>query len=150
MTFTIRRGMIDDHEALVAIWLSSVSESHSFLSEAQIQMLLPLVRTQALPALELWVLCGEAGEPVGFMGLDGSKLEAMFIAPTHKRKGGGQMLLAHARRQKGPLTVDVNEQNPKAAAFYLANGFKVTGRSPTDSGGRPFPLLHLAESNTAN
>jgi len=41
--------------------------------------------------------------------------------------------------------VDVNEQNPDAIKFYLAAGFTIVGRSPLDSGGRPFPLLHLRE-----
>jgi putative acetyltransferase len=145
MNYSLRPARAEDHEALVDIWLRSVRSSHAFLSEADIQHLLPLVRTQALPALELWVLCAEDRTPVGFMGLDGAKLEAMFIVPEFKRQGGGKLLLSHARALKGPLTVDVNEQNHAATAFWLANGFKVAGRSPTDGGGRPFPLLHLVE-----
>ena len=42
----------------------------------------------------------------------------------------------------GPLAVDVNEQNEAALGFYRSLGFELVGRSPTDSGGRPFPLLH--------
>ena len=48
---------------------------------------------------------------------------------------------------KGPLVVDVNEQNPQALQFYLAEGFQVVGRSELDGGGRPFPLLHLREAS---
>jgi putative acetyltransferase len=29
--------------------------------------------------------------------------------------------------------------------FYEACGFEVCGRSETDDGGRPFPLLHMRE-----
>jgi putative acetyltransferase len=32
---------------------------------------------------------------------------------------------------------------PRATAFYEALGFSVVGRSPTDGGGRPFPILHM-------
>lgn len=142
---TIREGRPDDHESLLAIWLRSVRGSHSFLTEEDIQGLLPLVREQALPALELWVLCDDDGEPVGFSGLDGAKMEALFIAPEFAGRGGGRALVEHARRLKGPLTVDVNEQNPAALHFYQALGFRGVGRSETDGGGRPFPLLHLAE-----
>jgi putative acetyltransferase len=53
------------------------------------------------------------------------------------------MLVEHARLIKGPLTVDVNEQNPLALQFYERMGFKVVGRSELDGGGKPFPLLHL-------
>ncbi len=119
--------------------------THAFLSEEDIAALRPEVRDAALPALELWVLCGDDGELLGFMGLDSAKLEALYIAPSSSRRGGGRMLVERARRLKGPLAVDVNEQNPAALRFYEAMGFRVCGRSPLDSAGRPFPLLHLVE-----
>lgn len=142
---TIREGRPEDHPALLAVWLRAVRGSHTFLTEDDIQALYPLVRDAALPALELWVLCDDGGQPVGFSGLDGAKMEALFIAPEFAGRGGGRMLVEHARRLKGPLTVDVNEQNPAALRFYERMGFRVVGRSPTDGGGRPFPLLHLAD-----
>ena len=141
----IREGRPGDWRRLLEIWEASVRATHSFLSEQDIAGLLPEVRDAALPALELWVLCDDDGELLGFMGLDGTKLEALFIAPSSSRRGGGRMLVEHARRLKGPLTVDVNEQNPAALRFYEAMGFAVRGRSPVDGSGRPFPLLHLAE-----
>ncbi len=132
------------------MWLRSVRATHTFLSEADIQALLPVVRHQALPALELWVLSTDDGAPIGFLGIDGAVIEALFIAPEHLRRGGGRMLLEHARRlarerSQDPLTADVNEQNPEAVRFYEACGFTVTGRSPVDAAGRPFPLLHLRD-----
>ena len=39
--------------------------------------------------------------------------------------------------------LDVNEQNPDAVDFYRRRGFEQVGRSPVDSDGRPFPLLHF-------
>ncbi|MFA9441468.1 acetyltransferase [Uliginosibacterium sp. sgz301328] len=143
----IRPAQRQDHSLLLDIWQRSVRASHDFLSEQDIQTLLPLVRDMALPNLELWVLCSDTAAPVGFMGLDGNKLEALFIAPSYFGQGGGKLMVEHARRLKGPLRVDVNEQNPGAVAFYLANGFKVAARSPVDSQGQPFPLLHLCEAD---
>jgi putative acetyltransferase len=142
---TIRAATPADHAKLLEIWLRSVRATHTFLTEADIQRLLPLVRDAALPALELWVLCGEDSTPIGFLGLEGAKVEALFLAPEWCRRGGGRMLLDHARRLKGRLTVDVNEQNPEAVRFYQACGFTIVGRSPLDGDGRPFPLLHLRE-----
>ena len=141
----IRKAQQEDHEALLRIWESSVRATHDFLSEQHIQSLLPVVRDQALPALEVWVLCNEEADSVGFVGLDGNKLEALFISPSSFRQGCGKILLEHARSLKGNLQVDVNEQNPRAVEFYLSNGFSVSGRSPTDPQGLPFPLLHLNE-----
>ncbi len=143
---SIRKAQAEDHPVLLGIWEQSVRASHDFLSEKDIQSLIPIVRDQALPNLEVWVLCDEASAPVGFMGLDGSKLEALFISPERFRKGGGKIMLEHARRLKGQLQVDVNEQNTRAVAFYLSNGFSVSSRSSTDSQGNPFPLLHLLEA----
>ena len=53
--------------------------------------------------------------------------------------------MEHARSLKGPLLLDVNEQNPQARVFYESLGFVVDGRSSVDSTGRPFPLLHMRE-----
>ena len=142
----IREAAISDREAILDVWLRSVRATHAFLTEEHIQALLPEVRDLALPALELWVLCAGQGEVIGFLGLSGASIEALFLCPRHLRRGGGRMLVEHARRLKGALTVDVNEQNPEALKFYEACGFEVVGRSPVDAGGRPFPLLHLAQS----
>ena len=141
---TIREATSADRAALLDIWLRSVRATHTFLTEDDIQSLYPLVRDHALPALELWVLCD--GESLsGWMGLSASKLEALFLAPEFTGRGGGRALVKHARQLKGPLTVDVNEQNPEALRFYEACGFEVCGRFATDDGGRPFPLLHMRE-----
>jgi putative acetyltransferase len=141
----IRTAKPSELDTLVGIWLESVRATHAFLTEADIQELLPAVRERALPNLELWVLATDDDEPIGFMGLSGARVEALFIAPAHLGRGGGRLLIEHARRLKGPLAADVNEQNPEALEFYLACGFGVVGRSPTDADGRPFPLLHLRE-----
>jgi len=140
----IRRSRSDELDALVDIWLRSVRATHRFLTESDIQELLPLVRDEALPGLEeIWVLCVDGRTPIGFMGLSANGIEALFIAPEHLRRGGGTMLIEHARRIRGALHVDVNEQNPEAIGFYAACGFRVVGRSPVDEQGRPFPLVHM-------
>ena len=140
----IRRGMPADLDALLDIWLRSVRATHTFLSEDDIQFLLPLVRDCLTSGeLEVWVLCSETGALMGFMGLSRSKMEALFLAPEFHRRGGGRRLVRHAQELRGELTVDVNEQNPAACRFYEACGFVVEGRSELDSTGRPFPLLHM-------
>ena len=142
--FSIRAGQPSDHPRLVEIWLASVRATHTFLSEEEIQELLPLVKEQALPALELWILL-DGDEVIGFSGLAENNLEALFLHPEYLGKGGGKMLVNHARKLKGSLVVDVNEQNPDALNFYKSVGFEVVGRSETDAGGRPYPILHLRE-----
>jgi putative acetyltransferase len=105
---------------------------------------LPLTRDYlASDETEFWVLCVDSGTLIGFMGLSGSKMESLFLAPEFHRRGGGRRLVRHAQALKGELTVDVNEQNVPAWRFYEACGFVVEGRSELDDKGRPFPLLHM-------
>ena len=141
----IRRSQPADGDTLMDVWLRSVRATHGFLTEADVQSLLPHVRDYLASADEgLWVLCTDGGEVMGFMGMSGSKVESLFLAPEHQRRGGGRRMIQHAREVGGDdLTVDVNEQNPDACRFYQACGFVVEGRSPLDDQGRPFPLLHM-------
>lgn len=140
----IRRSVPADREALVDIWLRSVQATHSFLTEQDIQSLLPPTRdylTSDEP--ELWVLCSNTEEVMGFMGLSEGKIDALFLAPEFQGRGGGRQLVQYAQQLQGNLTVDVNEQNPAARRFYEACGFVVEGRSELDDAGRPFPLLYM-------
>jgi putative acetyltransferase len=144
-SMTIRRAEESDRERLVEIWLGAVRASHAFLTEEQIQDLLPVVRRVLPHQLEVWALAIATGTVVGFLGLSGAKVEALFVAPEWFGRGGGTLLLDYARQMKGPLLVDVNEQNPRAVRFYLDRGFHIIGRSERDGQGNPFPLLHLGE-----
>jgi putative acetyltransferase len=148
----IRRARAADHDALVALWERSVRATHDFLTEADIGTLRPLVG-EALSddALELWVLTAGADVPIGFMGLAGQDIAALFLEPAHRNQGGGSRLVAHAQvLRDGDLTVEVNEQNPAARLFYEALGFVIVGRSPLDDAGRPFPILHMRRPTTSD
>jgi putative acetyltransferase len=148
----IRSATPDDRDALFDIWLRSVRATHTFVSEADIQSFIPLVRDYlASSATEFWVLSDEERTLVGFMGLADSRLESLFLAPEFHRRGWGRRLVEHARTRCGELAVEVNEQNAAAVGFYKACGFVVEGRSEVDDTGRPYPLLHMRlEAPTTN
>ena len=140
----IRKAATTDRDALFDIWLRSVRATHTFLSEEEIQNLIPAVREYlASTGTQFWVLTGDGEAVVGFMGLSGSRMESLFLRPDAFRRGYGRTLVKHAQALHGDITVDVNEQNEQARAFYEACGFVVEGRSDVDDAGRPFPLLHL-------
>ena len=147
--FGIRRAVPGDRELLVDIWWRSACATHRFLSAQELEALLPDVRALQLESLHTWVLCAPDSEAIGFLVMEGRAVDALFIVPEWLRRGGGTRLMRLARRIAGPLTVEVNEQNSDALAFYLAQGFAVARRSPTDSAGRPYPLLCLEESHAA-
>jgi len=139
----IRAGEANDHRTLVDIWDRAVRATHHFLTEQQITEYYQQVLHHYLPQAELWVAEQDSGQLTGFIGLDGPQVDMLFIDPHHHGQGTGSALLQFAQQRYGRLTVDVNEQNPEALGFYQHVGFVVTGRSPLDSGGKPFPLLHL-------
>ena len=140
----IRRAMPTDGEVLLDVWLRSVRATHSFVSEEELQSMIPQVRDYlASSEPELWVLRDDAGTIVGFMGMSSNKMESLFLDPEFHRRGGGRRLVRHAQALHGELTVDVNEQNSAARGFYEACGFIVEGRSELDDQGRPYPLLHM-------
>ncbi|MBD9645764.1 MULTISPECIES: acetyltransferase [unclassified Pantoea] len=132
-----------DFEAITTLWEASVRATHHFLQDADIRALRPLVREQYLPMVELRVYRDEQQNIVGFLGVADNRLEMLFVAPQVFGLGIGKQLLRFAIEQMNVTELDVNEQNPQALGFYQHQGFVITGRSPLDGQGNPFPLLHL-------
>lgn len=139
----IRRSRPDEIERLFEIWRDSTDATHGFVSREDLTAIARIVREDYLPAAELWVIVDADDRALGFMGMTGSSVDSLFIDPAHHGRGLGRAMIDHARAISPDLTVEVNEQNPGAAAFYRAMGFTQVGRSPLDDQGRPYPLLHL-------
>ncbi|KUM55036.1 acetyltransferase [Rheinheimera sp. EpRS3] len=132
-----------EYQTLIEIWETSVRATHDFLSEEYLQQLKPLILEQYFDAVNLTCAKTSTGEIVGFCGVHDGNIEMLFIAPEMRGQGIGALLAAHAITVQGATKVDVNEQNLKALGFYQRMGFAVTGRSPTDGQGKPYPLLHM-------
>ena len=137
----IRKSIPADAPVLTEIWRASVRATHDFLSPDDFKELEKLVGEQYLPNVEVDVIENH-GKPIGFMGMTDNNIDSLFISPDQRGKGIGKHMIAHAK-QRGALTVDVNEQNTQGVGFYRHLGFVETGRSETDDQGRPYPLLHL-------
>jgi putative acetyltransferase len=80
---TIRPAATSEGDHLVAIWLRSVRATHAFLTEDDIQELLPFVRAELNDpvGLDLWVLLDDHDVSVGFAGLAGAEVAALFLDP---------------------------------------------------------------------
>lgn len=132
-----------DLPRVVEVWKTSVRATHHFLSEADIQFIKPLVLDELTQMERLVGVRDADGRVVGFMGLDGVDVAALFIHPTWRGQGIGRQLLTYVVDTLGASQLDVNEQNDQSVGFYRRMGFEVIGRSAVDGLGQPFPLLHM-------
>lgn len=136
--YKIREATDSDHTEILRVWEEAVRDTHGFLNDGEIEFYKKLIPVY-LKEVELRV-SEQDGRINGFSGISGMKLEMLFVA--QREKGIGSQLLADAIT-RGVNAVDVNEENTQAAGFYLAKGFRQSGRSETDGEGRPHPILHL-------
>ena len=77
------------------------------------------------------------------MGLNRTRLEMLFIAPTERGAGLGRRLIEYGIRQYALSETTVNEQNPQAVGFYRHMGFEPYKRTERDEEGGPYPLLYM-------
>ncbi|WP_313204287.1 acetyltransferase [Stenotrophomonas sp.] len=139
---TLRPSRASDGDAVVDLWRRAVDATHDFLS-AEDRRAIDAEVAGFLPQAPLLLAVDADDRPQGFMLIDGSHMEALFIDPEVHGQGIGRQLVEHALAQHSTLTTDVNAQNAQALGFYLRMGFVETGRSEVDSQGRPYPLIHL-------
>lgn len=75
---------------LTTIWEDSVRATHLFLSEAEIQTIKAYV-PQALTGVSHLLVAERAqGQPVAFMGIEGPRLEMLFLSPAERGAGLGR------------------------------------------------------------
>ena len=144
------------------VWEPSVRATHTFLNEGDIQAIRPEVYEGLAHVDHLLAAVADDTDGarrvlgldrrpphgiVAFAGIQDGKLEMLFCAPQAMRHGIGGSLVSHAVDTWGVRSVDVNEQNPDAVAFYERMGFEVASRSPLDDAGRPFPVLHMTRGS---
>lgn len=139
----VRPSRTDDLPRLFEIWRDAVAATHGFLAAEDLEFFTGLVRDQYLPASSFTVAVDDGDRPIAFLGMTGAKIDSLFVAPEQHGRGIGRSMIDHSRKAHPKLSVDVNEQNEGAVAFYERMGFRRTGRSELDDSGRPYPILHM-------
>lgn len=130
----------EEYSGLVELWERSVRQTHRFLAQEDILYYKNFV-TEALLKLKVYSI-NQDNAPLGFLAIDGHRLEMLFIDPRHLYQGLGRLLISFAFEQ-GITEVEVNEQNESAVRFYHAVGFEVIGRQAVDGFGKPYPILSM-------
>jgi len=131
-----------DLPRVMDIWRAAVDATHDFLAPSDRDAIEAEV-LEFFPQVSLLLAIDSSDAPLGFMFLHDGHLEALFVDPDHHGKGIGKALIRNVLGAHPNLTVDVNEQNPKALGFYEHLGFERVGRSALDGQGRAYPLIHL-------
>jgi putative acetyltransferase len=142
MEIKIRASRPEDGARVMTIWRTAVDVTHDFLSAADRVEIEKMV-LEFLPQASMFLAVTDTDDVVGFMLLSDAHMEALFVDPQYHGKGIGQFLVQYGLALYPTMTTDVNEQNSQAFAFYERMRFVRTGRSDTDSEGRPYPLIHL-------
>lgn len=130
-------------QQLLEIWEKSVRATHLFLSDSEIATIGEYI-PQALSGIPHLIIAENENEfPVGFMGIDGRKLEMLFVSSEERGNGVGKKLVEYGMETYSINELTVNEQNPPAKGFYEHMGFQVYKRTDHDGQGNPYPLLYM-------
>ena len=129
-------------QELLTIWESSVRATHKFLNNDEILQIRNYV-PQAFKQVEHLLIIIDHEQIKGFMGINGQKVEILFINAKARGKGYGRKLLNYGIQELNIDELAVNEQNPQAVGFYEHMGFKVVERSATDDQGNPYQILRM-------
>ena len=132
---------------LLKVWENSVKATHLFLSDNEIEKIKEYVPQALKEVAHLIVIENENDIPIAFMGIEGTKLEMLFIKNSERRKGLGRQLLNYGIKNYNINELIVNEQNPNAKEFYEHLGIKVYKRTELDEQGNPYPILYMRLEN---
>lgn len=128
----IRKFRQEDEDAIIRIWLEASSVGHHFIPLAYWESHVKDVRDSYLPQNETYVYTDDStGNIVGFLTLAGDYIAGIFVTPNYHGQGIGQALMAHAKKLKTRLELNVYIENTRALSFYLRQGFKIS-REQTD------------------
>ncbi|MFD9424369.1 MULTISPECIES: GNAT family N-acetyltransferase [unclassified Streptomyces] len=119
----VRRYQTSDEAEVMALWSSASKLAHPFVEGEGEGERARKVREVYLREAENWV-ADEDGVAVGLLGLIGSEIGGLFVAPRAQGRGIGRALVEHAATLRGDLLLEVFEANPGARGFYGLMGFE--------------------------
>lgn len=128
---------------LLKVWEDTVKATHLFLSLEEIKKIKEYVPQALKEVAHLIIIENDDNIPIAFMGVEGQKLEMLFIKNCERGKGLGKLLINYGIENYNINELVVNEQNPNAIRFYEHLGFKIYKREELDEQGNPYPILYM-------
>lgn len=131
----IRPMREDEIDEVIRLWHVTKQDAYPYLPLEQGRTLdedSRFFRDVILPRNEVWV-AEDGARLVGFLAIEGSYVDRLYIDPTHQRRGAGTALIAKAKALS-PTGVQLHThvKNTRARAFYEQHDFKAVkfGISP--------------------
>lgn len=106
---------------LVTVWEASVRATHTFLTNAQIEQIREYV-PDALRGIEHLVVAFDGAQPVGFMGVDGQRLEMLFLSPRLPRSRTWRTAVARRHRELQRQRAHRERAEPAGVRVLRAHG----------------------------
>jgi|SRR5215203_1303229 len=134
-TVTIRELRADDVEAVIALWHETKLDAYPYLPLEQSRTIEEdrrFFREVILPGSVLWVGFDRTAL-AGFLALQDSYIDRLYIHPAHQRRGVGSALMEQAKAlSPAGLELHTHQKNTQARAFYERHGFTIAklGISP--------------------
>ena len=82
-------------DKLCDVWEKSVRATHLFLSDSEVKEIAKYVPGALKQLPHLIIATNNENEPVAFMGIDGKKIESLFISREERGKGLGKRLIQY-------------------------------------------------------
>ena len=115
-----------DLAEVAAIWHASGLDEYHYLPTFQAldrEAALAVFKRVILPVCDIWVE-GQDQKLRGFMALNGSYIDRLYVHPDCQRQGVGGALLGFAKSlYPQGLTLHTHQQNTRARRFYETHDF---------------------------
>ena len=122
----IRRMRDGEADAVAEVWHRSGQAAYPFIEtwcSFSLEQARGAFRNGIAARCAVWV-AEIAGEVVGFLALNGSYLDRLYVGPDHQGQGAGTGLLKKAMAlSPDGLELHTHQKNTRACAFYVKNGF---------------------------
>ena len=129
----IRKLQKVDINTVADIWLNTNLEAHYFIPGQYWQSNYNMVK-EMFAQTEVYVY-EDAGEILGFAGLDGEYIAGIFVSAEVQSQGVGKLLLRFIKGRKEKLCLNVYQKNTRAIHFYRREGFEIQCESLDEATG---------------
>lgn len=124
---TLREYESDDLEAVVDLWIETKELAYPYLPTERAYTRannVDFFRDYIAPRCAIWLADGD-DRLVGFLAIEGSYIDRLYVHPSCQRGGVGAELLAKARElSPRGLELHTHQQNVAACTFYEKHGFR--------------------------